>query len=188
MYELKQQIGSRIVAAMKRLALLSLLLALTAIPAAAQSSSFGILVGGSENTSDGWDLDPSNPVRELFYGVELENDTWFKIKAGQVDSDDGPRFGAPGVEREGKVEYIDAIVEYNFSESFGRTGLFAGPGFYRQRFGSLEESDWGFAFGVSGTFPITRRFAFLAELGYHVVNFEEEYNFLNIMGGLRIAF
>jgi hypothetical protein len=174
---------------MKRLGILTLLLALLAIPATAQNMQFGLMLGGSDYIEqDDFEFNASDQVRELFVGFEMERGTWFKIKGGQIDSDDGPRFGAPGVEREGKVEYIDAIVEYNFSEVFGSSGLFAGPGFYRQRFGTLEESDWGLTAGLNVSLPVTRRLALVGELSYHWTAFEEDYTFLNIAGGAKLRF
>ena len=50
----------------------------------------------------------------------------------------------------GKIEYLDALVEYRFDEVFGSTSIFAGPGYYRQKFGSFGETDFGLSAGVSG--------------------------------------
>lgn len=188
MGELKRLKGFLIVARMKVPVLLITLAIATALPLAAQDMSFGLLVGGSGRFNDDEGFNLSDPVREVFFGVELEPSTIFKIKGGQIDSDDAPGVGAPGIEDEGKIEYISALVEYKFSESFGSSGVFAGPGFYRQRFGSLEDSNYGIAVGGNATFPITRRFALMGEIAYHWTNFEDRYSFLNIGGGLKINF
>src|SRR6476619_1878546 len=67
---------------------------LTAAPAFAQSSEFGILLGGSKrlirNSDEAAGLGISdnfnfgNPVKEISYSVALEPGTKFRIKAGQI--------------------------------------------------------------------------------------------------------
>lgn len=173
---------------MKIRSLLPLTLLLLAIPAGAQTFTAGVNFGGSRSTEDGLTLNLSNPTKEVFVGASLEPSTMFGIKLGQVDSDEGPRVGAPGVEREGKIEYLSALVEYRFSEVYGSTGLFAGPGYYRQRFGTLEENDFGATIGVNGQFPVSRRLAFTAEVAYHWTNFEQSYTFITATGGVRVGF
>ena len=157
-------------------------------PLAAQTMSAGIALGGANQVNDGLNLHLNNSVRELWFGTQLEDTTYFGFKAGQIDSDDGPRVGAPGVDQNGKIEYLDALVEYRFSEVFGSTGLFAGPGYYRQRFGVLEENNYGLAGGVNGMFPITRRVALTAEVAYHWVNFDQPSRFITATGGVRVGF
>lgn len=173
---------------MKLRAFVPALFLFLALPAAAQTFSLGANFGGSRSTEDGLTLDLSNPVKEVYFSTSLEPTTLFIVKAGQVDSDEGPRVGAPGVEREGKVEYLSALVEYRFSEVFGSTGIFAGPGYYRQRFGALEENDFGAAIGVNGLFPVSRRIGLTAEVAYHWTNFEQSYSFVTATGGVRIGF
>ncbi len=188
MNQLKASKALLIVTGMKKWLLLSLIAILSSFPLSAQSSGFGILLGGSEGLEDGLDFDISDPVREVFYMTTFDPGTIFKLRAGQVDSDDGPRVGGGGLEREGEVQYIHALVEYRFSEVFGSTGLFAGPGFYRQEFGTLKETDYGIAAGVNALFPVTRRIGVMAEVGYHWVNFEQQFTFLTATGGVKVAF
>ena len=100
----------------------------------------------------------------------------------------------------GKVEHIDAIIDYRFSEPFGSTGLFAGAGLYRQRAtlsdvaipelqrGNQTETNYGLQGGVNGDFPITRRSGFIAELVYHWINYNYKVRYLTLSGGLRFSF
>jgi hypothetical protein len=148
----------------------------------AQAMSFGFMLGGSESLEDGVDLNLGDTVREVFFSTELEIDTNFRIKAGRVESE--------SAERPGDLEYIQALIDYRFDEVFGSTTLFAGPALYRyEPDGDVEdESEYGFCGGVSGEFPVTRRFSLLAELTYHWVNFDDPYRFLTAAGGLKMRF
>jgi hypothetical protein len=148
--------------------------------ARAQGMTFGFNVGGSESLEDGIDLNLGDSVREVFLGTELESGTVFRIKLGQAD-----------VDETGRVEYIQALVDYETDQVFGSTSLFAGPAFYRRQPEDQlldEETEFGFAVGVSGTFPINRSLAFLAELSYHWANFEEPQRLLMATGGFKIRF
>ena len=166
---------------MKRLALLTGFLLLLAVPAAAQTMSLGLQIGAAESLEDGFDLDLSSPVRELYFGTELEPDTIFKVRAGQIEPDDF-------VDDDATIDYVDALVEYRFSEVFGSSGLYFGPGFYRARADEAEETDYGVAAGVNAMFPVSRRFALTGDIGYHWVHFEEEYTFYTLTGGVRFNF
>ena len=166
------------------------LMLFVAAPAIAQTSQFGILIGGSKRLishsdqaaglgiSDNFQF--SNSVREIYYAVQLDPGTIFKIKGGQIEGPVAFQYTtATGTARtdapKGKVEHIDGLIEYRFSEVFGSTGLFAGIGLYRQRGtitdqavpveqrGSQTETNYGFQGGVNGDFPITRRVGFIVE-------------------------
>lgn len=165
----------------KRL-LLTLLLVLCAASLAAQSFSAGFSVGGAESLEDGLDLNLGNFVREIYFGTDLEMGTTFRIKAGQAEFDEEPRAG--------KIEYVQALVDYEFHEVFGSTTLSFGPAFYRHRPGGEagDESEFGLSGGVSGEFPFTRTLAFTAELTYHWINFDDPYRFLTATGGLKVNF
>lgn len=185
--DLKDKYPLLIVPGMKR-ALLVLSFFLFTTPLMAQSSGFGFLIGGGQPADHGLDIKFGGTVREVFYETELEPGTLFKLKVGQADTERQLAVGAPNLKTDGKLDYLDAFVEYRFYESFGSTGLFAGPGLYRRRFGNDEETDYGLAAGVNGLFPITRRFGFVAELTYRWANFEEQRALVTATGGLRISF
>lgn len=165
---------------MRPLAFLCVFALMSTSTALAQSASFGFMLGGAESLEDGLDLNLGNSVREVFFSTDLELGVLFRIKAGQADSED----------RTGKIEYIQALIDYRFHEVFGSTSLFVGPGLYRHKpAGGLEdESEYGLSGGINGEFPFTRRVAFLAELSYHWVNFEDPYRFLTATGGIKLSF
>ena len=178
-----------IVRGMKQLLAVLALVFLASAPALAQSSGFGFLVGGAQPADDGLTYKLNNTVREAFYDTQLEPGTLFRIKIGQTETErDAPPVGIPGFELDGKIEYIDAFVEYRFYEVFGSTGLFFGPGLYRRRFGNDEETNYGLGGGVNALFPVTRRLAFIGEPTYRWANFEDDRAFLTATGGLRITF
>jgi len=206
----------RIVTAMRKFAFAPAFLLLSAMPAIAQTSQFGLLIGGSKRlisrrdeakglgVSDNFKF--SNSVREVFYAVQLDPGTFFKVKGGQIEAPVAFQFiNAAGDKTrtdvpKGKVEHIDAIIDYRFSEPFGSTGLFAGAGLYRQRAtlsdlaipdvqrGNQTETNYGFQGGVNGDFPITRRSGFIAELAYHWINYNYKVRYLTLSGGLRFSF
>jgi hypothetical protein len=205
----------RIVTAMRNTAFLLAFFLLSAAPAFAQTSQIGFLIGGSKRLishsdqaaglgiSDNFKF--SNSDRELFYAVQLDPGTFFKVRAGQIEGplafqfmngDTKARTDIP----KGKVEHIDAVVDYRFSEPFGTTGIFAGLGLYRQtgtvtdaavpveQRGRTSETNYGALGGVNGDFPITRRTGFIAELTYHWINYNYKVRYLTLAGGLRFSF
>lgn len=167
---------------------LIILFLVASLPATAQTS-LGLLLGGSQ-TLDGGNIDTdfSNSLKEIFVATELEPGTVLRIRGGQVDSEDGPQVGLPGVSRVGNFEFIDALIEYRFYETFGSSSFFAGPGVYRQRFGTFDETDFGLSGGVNGIFPVSRRLALTGEVSYHWANFEESREFVTLAGGVRFSF
>jgi len=205
----------RIVTAMRKTGFLLAFLLISAAPAVAQTSQIGFLIGGSKRLishsdqaagrgiSDNFRF--SNSDRELFYAVQLDPGTFFKIRAGQIEGPVAFQYTAAGAKArtdipKGKVEHLDAVVDYRFSEPFGTTGLFAGLGLYRQsgtltdtavpvdQRGSASETNYGALGGVNGDFPITRRTGFIAELTYHWINYNYKVRYLTLAGGLRFSF
>jgi len=218
---LNNQNPSRIVPAMKRTSILLALIVLGALPALAQTSEFGVLVGGSRRFVDGAPKETgvefddstfslSNNAFDLFWAMQLEPDTYIKIKGGRIQGpiavgyrvegknepcspgDTAPAKPKPCLFRkdiEGEVQHLEANVEYRFSEPFGKTGLFAGVGFYRQ---SGEDSDstsnYGVNAGVNADFPLSRRYGIVLEGTYHWTNSDFQSRFMTVEAGLRVSF
>lgn len=208
----------RIVPAMKRGLFLLGIMLFGALPLFAQSSEFGLLLGGSKRLTSaadraepaGGETGPltntgfrwSNRVKEVYYAVETEPQAWFKLKAGEIDGPTSflitrpnPTVGAPADQFRhnyntgGKVQYIDGIGEYRFSEPFGSTGLFIGIGMYRQQHSSEStETNYGFTGGVNGDFPLTRRLGFIIEAAYHQAPFHFTGRYMSLGGGLRFRY
>lgn len=185
---------------MKKAAFLLVIFALAALPAAAQSSEFGFLFGGSKRLNDipGTQGEHnvnnftfSNSVKEAFYGVQLEPDMMFKIKVGEITAPiatldaQGQRVNAG----KGNIDHIDALVDYRFSEPFGSTGLFGGVGLYRQSVsGYQDETNAGLSAGVNGDFPLSRRYGIIVEGAYHWIHLPARPRYITLTGGLRISF
>jgi len=208
--------SQRIVTGMRNRAFLLVCLLASAAPAVAQTSEFGITVGGSKRLisrrdeaqgigiSDNFKF--SNSDREIYYGVQIEPATFFKIRAGQIEAPLAFQYTNSANQkartdiRKGKVEHADAVVDYRFSEPFGTTGLFAGVGLYRQRGtltdtaipveqrGNQTETNYGFLGGVNGDFPITRRTGFIVEMTYHWIAYNYKVRYVTLGGGLRFSF
>jgi hypothetical protein len=206
--ELKRPEAMRIVAAMKKSACFLLFL-LVAAPALAQTGQqFGLLLGGSKRLYSGRDKDkfPDLPndkfrlnsgAREVFYAVQLEPTTLFKIQAGWWDTAVGVVQADPEKKpRNGNLEHVDGIVDYRFTEPFGTTGLFGGIGLYRwhapaAQIGETDiptETNYGYVLGVNGEFPMTRRYAFMVEGAYHWINMSSPVRYVTLMGGVRMGF
>jgi len=188
---------------MKKTAVFLGFVLLTAAPSFAQSQQFGLLLGGSKRIysrndksdqpglpSDSFKL--SNAVREVWYGIQLEPGTMFKIKAGQIDGPVGsisPKGQPLTSPVKGRYEHLDGIIDYRFSEPFGSTGLFAGAGLYRAKAnGQATNTEYGFSVGVNTDFPITRHFGVIGEGTYHWMNFAYRPRIVTLTGGLRISF
>lgn len=205
----------RIVPAMTRSTLIVALLLAVSATALAQSSEFGVLLGGSKRlisrqdeanglgVSDNFKF--SNSVRELYYSVEIDPGTRFKIKAGQIEAPVAFRFTTAGGNlrsdlSKGKIDHIDGLIDYRFSEAFGSTGIFAGVGLYRQRGdviedrvpselrGQQEETNYGFSGGVNGDFPLNRRSGVIVEATYHWINYHYRPRYVTLSAGLRFSF
>lgn len=179
------------------------MLALTlagALPAAAQSTEFGVLLGGSSRASvkgtktagDGVDegFSFSNNSVDIYYSRQLEPDTNFKIKAGRIQGAVAFPDDASGgrLDVDGELQHIDGLIEYRFSEIFGSTGLFAGVGLYRAQGGNRSETDYGFSGGVNADFPLSRNYGVIVEGTYHVTNLEYRPRYVTVSGGLRFSF
>jgi hypothetical protein len=187
-----------IVRGMRRfLVLTTFLLLAGTLPAFSQSMELGMNIGIGEGTEDGFDFDLDESMREVYFGTELEPGTVLKAKAGQYD---GELFGDSG-----SIEYINALIEYRFPEVFGSSSMFLGPGFYRTSPDDSavdfdDDSGYGLSAGVNAAFPVSRRFAFTAELAYHWAHvqvpdvddeagsLEDEYSFVALSGGFRFGF
>lgn len=196
----------RIVQAMKKSPLFLLFLLLAAPAFAQTGQQFGILFGGVKRMYSGRDNDKfsdlssnfqTHGVREAFVAIPIESSMLFKIQGGKWDTDVGIVQADPKAHpRPGKVEHVDGIVDYKFSESFGTTGLFAGLGLYRWSAPAAvaDETDiptktnYGYVLGVNGEFPITKRYAFMVEGAYHWINMESPVRYVTITGGLRFGF
>jgi hypothetical protein len=174
---------------MKKLLITTVLATLIATPIFAQTSTVGVMIGASESAEHGLKIGLDHSAREIFFSTELEPETIFKLKAGTVNTTNEFDLASNDqVTSKGNIDYVEALVEYRFSEVYGSTSLFAGPGYFRQHFGGYEESNYGFAGGVNGIFPMTRRSAFLAEIAYHAARFDRRRAFLTVTGGVQFGF
>jgi|ERR1051326_1170187 hypothetical protein len=201
--QLNRSISSRIVPRMKKPAFFLAILVIAALPAAAQTSQntseFGILFGGTKLVNDVHgsqgqqgvnDFKFSNSAKSIYWAVQMEPGTWLRIKAEQMDvpilgldaNNDKTNLG------KGKLEHVDALIDYKFSEPFGSTGIFAGIGMYRQNLSGAEDTNAGFSAGVNADFPFSRRYGLIVESAYHWVRLPARPRYITASGGLRISF
>ena len=183
----------RIVAAMKKTAILLAFFAMWALPAAAQHNEFGILFGVTRPMkSEAGKAEFETGMREFYYGMRLDETTIFRLEVGRMKTRTAlPSETTTGldIDPDGTIEHASGIIEYRFSEAYGYTGLFAGAGLYRQKTNGREESDYGFQGGVSALFPINRTYAVAVEGAYHWINvYNPRPRYVTLGAGLRIAF
>ena len=187
---------------MKKSAFFLAIFVIAAVPALAQNSSeFGILFGGSKRLNDikgGQgesginDFKFSNSTKSIYYGIQLEPGTWFRIKAEQISAPliavdaNGNRVEGG----KGKLDHVDALVDYKFSEPFGSSGIFAGVGMYRQHVNDSgnEDTNIGLTAGVNADFPFSRRYGLIVEGAYHWVHLPGRPRYTTLGAGLRISF
>jgi hypothetical protein len=202
---LNSHTGFSILPAMKR-AVLAAVVVLLALPLAAQTaplagsmSQFGILFGGSkrmndipgsQGRSDVKDFAFGNSVKEIFIGTRLEPDTMFKIKAGEINVPVLVADGSGGFNKvKGKIDHVDALIDYRFSESFGSSGIFGGVGMYRATApGVADDTNAGLSLGINADLPLSTRYGIIVEATYHYLHTQVRQRFLTATGGLRISF
>ena len=186
---------------------------------AQESHEFGVIVGGSRRFIDGggsvrsitgdaetdWiesNFSFSNTSFELYWSMPIEPELNLKFKGGRIESEiaipyyaDDPDTGEVDSVlfrrdvADGEVSHIETLIEYEFDEPFGSSGLFAGLGYYRLSApGEDSQSTWGVTAGVNADFPITRRYGVVLEGAYHWVRSEFEPRFMTVGGGLRVSF
>src|ERR1043165_8288839 len=95
-----------IFAAMKR-ALLLIALMVVGAPLFAQSTEFGVIVGGSRRFVDIGQKDTgvvwidskfnfTNSSVELFWGMAIDEESWFKLKVGRIETQIAEEYSVPG--------------------------------------------------------------------------------------------
>lgn len=192
---------------MKRTLPLLVLLVVSAMPVLAQDSNeFGVIVGGSRRFVDGAphqndddfiesNFSFGNNSIELYWSMPIEEDVNLKFKGGRIESEIAiPYTPADSTvtnrrDVEGEVHHLESVIEYEFDETFGSSGLFAGLGFYRLSApGEETRSNWGITAGVNSDFPITRRYGVILEGAYHWTRSEFQPRYMTLGGGFRVSF
>jgi len=192
---------------MKKFAFL-LVVSVMAVPAFGQSTEFGVLFGGSKRIDKNdtaavgteainKSFSFSNSTVDLYYALRIDQATMFKINIGRINTPVGfleseTRNGQIIKVRrdaEGEVQHASGLIEYRFSEPFGSTGMFLGVGVYRHAAtGFSSTTDYGFSGGITGDFPLSRQYAFIASATYHQTYHDFRPRYLVVSGGLRLAF
>ena len=194
-----------IVAAMKRASFLLALMLAGALPLFGQSNEFGIIVGGSRRFVDDGSLEPgvelldsdfsfSSSAVTLYWGIPMDDDTIFRLRAGRIETAVAQDYEVGGVggfrrDVEGEIQHAGGEIEYRFHEAYGSTGLFAGIGLYRHTGDGIDSRNtFGWNAGVNSIFPITRRYGIVVEGAYHWTRGDFKAAYLTVGGGLRVAF
>jgi hypothetical protein len=194
-----------IVPAMKRVAFLLALILASAVPAFAQSSQLGVIVGGSRRFIDSAPAQPgdalldsnfsfSNSSVDLFWAMTIDSDTAIKFKLGRIEGPIATQSGTVGDQTSrrdvsGQVQHFDITTEYRFADTFGTSAIFGGVGLYRQSASGIDSTNnFGLSVGVNSDFPISRRYGIVVEGTYHWIQGDFHPRFLTVGAGVRVAF
>ena len=203
---MNNQKPSRIVPPMKRTLFLVALIALSALPAFAQTSEFGVIVSGSRRFVDGAAAEPgvefiesnfsfSKNAFDIYWKIPVEEDLAMRFKAGRIETPVSFAYeiaGSPNTFRkdvEGEVQHAEVAAEYEFSEIFGSSSIYGGIGLYRQSGPGFDTTtDFGVSFGVAADFPLTPRYGVVVDGTYHWIRTDFQPRYLTIGAGLRVSF
>lgn len=201
--------ASLIVRRMKRASFLLalMLVSAVAVPALAQSTELGVIIGASRRfvakdvaQEEGivWlesKFNLSNNAIDLYWATELDDDVRLKFKLGRMQTQIANAYKVKGDTRtfredaEGEVQHAGIVIDYRFSEAFGSSGIFAGVGFYRQTAERFEATNnFGVNFGANIDLPITPTYGVIVEGTYHWTRAELQPKYLTIGAGLRARF
>lgn len=192
---------------MKRTPFVFALILVSALPALAQSTEFGVIVGGSRRFVEHGPVRPDNQPDpflesnfsfgnnsfELYWAMPIDTDSRLRLKLGRIETEVplAERIGEENfrVDVEGEVQHAEAVVDYRFDELWGSTGLFGGVGLYRLAGPGFDaQTSFGFTAGVNADFPITHRYGAIVEASYHWTQAEFRPRYLTLGAGLRVAF
>ena len=177
---------------------LAVLLALTsaALASAQETHSFSASLQGSLGGALGADEpDPGlgNIGLHLGFSWVTQPRTSVLVRLGQV------KFSDEQLERlfDPELSYAAIAGQYTYGETYYVSGLFLGIGLYNlegllvagEGAGqSADDTSIGVVFGVTGDFPITRRFSFVAELTAHYADLDETQLFAFAHAGVAFHF
>jgi hypothetical protein len=182
------------------------LILVSALPALAQTSEIGVIVGGSRRFIDGAPHEDgvefiesnftfSNNAFDIYWKIPFEEDTALKFKVGRIETPVAFAYNIPTnpntfrKDVDGQVQHAEVGVEYEFSEIFGSSAIYAGLGLYRQSGTGFDSTtNFGASFGVNADFPLTRRYGIVIDGTYHWVRADFQPRFMTIGAGLRVSF
>lgn len=92
-----------------------------------------------------------------------------------------------------ELTYVTVAGEYQFNESFYRSGLYLGLGLYQMEglvgLETQDDSSLGFVLGATGDFPMTDRLSILVEISGHYADLELGAQFFGFLtAGLAFHF
>lgn len=160
--------------------------------AVAQSYSYtASLLGGVGGSFDA-DPDPGfgNPGFQLGFSWLTERKTHVGVRLGRLD------FGSDRLESlvDSDLTYLSLAGEYRFTESYYESGVYLGLGLYSVdgtpvTVGASDgDSGLGLVLGVTGEFPINRRFAILVDVAGHFADIDGAQTFATGLVGVGYHF
>jgi len=171
------------------------LAALLAAPEDASAQQlYSFTVSAAAGFGGSLDADPGDEITLGSYqfgaSIVTEPRTFVGVRIGRIGfDDDEPLEGLFDAD----LTYLTLAGEYKFDQTFYEGGMYVGFGGYRLEGidgagSSQDDTSFGLAVGVTGEFPITRRFGVVVEFAGHYTDLEQTQVFATGLAGLAFRF
>ena len=161
-----------------------------ASPSVSQEKSFTASLQGSLGGALGADEpDPGlgNLGFHLGFSWVVQPQTNVVARAGRIDFSDRLE-----TVLDPELTYVTIGGEYTYQESYYKSGVYLGVGIYnlegRITGDSFDDTSVGVVLGITGDFPITAKFSFVAELSAHYADLDTTQFFGFLHAGLAFHF
>lgn len=168
--------------------------ALLAAPAASAQQLYSFTVSAAAGIGGSFDADPGDGVDhgtfQLMAGMVTEPRTLVGVRYGEIGFDsDEPLEGLFDAD----LTYLTLAGEYKFDQRYYEAGVYVGLGGYQLEGidaggADRDDSSFGLVIGVTGEFPITRRFGVVVEFAGHYTDLDDAQIFATGVGGLAVHF
>jgi hypothetical protein len=169
--------------------------ALFAAPGAASAQQlYSFTVSAAAGFGGSLDADPGDEITLGSYqiggAIVTEPQTLVGVRYGRIGFDDDQPLETLF---DADLTYLTLAGEYKFDETFYEGGMYVGVGGYRLEGvdaagASQDDTSFGLAIGVTGEFPITRRFGVVVEFAGHYTDLDVAQFFATGQAGLAVHF
>ena len=171
------------------------LIALAAVPGDASAQQlYSFTVSASAGFGGSLDANPGDEITLGSYqfaaSIVTEPRTLVGVRVGRIGFDDDEPLQSLF---DADLTYLTLAGEYKFDQTFYEGGMYVGIGGYRLEGtdaagSSQDDTSFGLAVGVTGEFPITRRFGVVVELAAHATDLDQAQLFATGQAGLAFRF
>lgn len=169
--------------------------ALLAAPGAASAQQlYSFTLSGMAGFGGSLDADPGDEITlgsyQLGAALVTEPRTLVGVRYGRIAFDDDEPLESLF---DADLTYLTLAGEYKFDQTFYEGGMYVGVGGYRLEGvdaagAGQDDTSFGLAVGVTGEFPLTRRFGIVVEFAGHYTDLDEAQLFATGQAGLAVHF